>query len=153
MTGDDAVDPPYYPPRDADAWTHPGGGAPGYGPPPVPGGPAPHPPQGYDYPQVPGGPPPPPVYGYPQVPGYPPLRVAPKSPGLALLASFFIPGLGSMMNGNVGRGIGILVGYLVSILLVIVLVGLLGMLGFWIWGMVDAYQGAQRWNLRHGILS
>lgn len=50
-------------------------------------------------------------------------------------------------------GIGILVGYLVSILLVIVLVGLLGMLGFWIWGMVDAYQGAQRWNLRHGILS
>jgi hypothetical protein len=23
----------------------------------------------------------------------------------------------------------------------------------WIWGMVDAYQGAQRWNARHGIIS
>jgi hypothetical protein len=23
----------------------------------------------------------------------------------------------------------------------------------WIWGLVDAYQGAQRWNARHGILS
>jgi hypothetical protein len=23
----------------------------------------------------------------------------------------------------------------------------------WVWGMVDAYQGAQRWNHRHGIIS
>jgi hypothetical protein len=23
----------------------------------------------------------------------------------------------------------------------------------WIWGMVDAYQGAQRWNARYGIIS
>lgn len=88
-------------------------------------------------------PPPPPSYGY----------VAPKSPGLALLASFFIPGLGTMINGEVGKGVGILVGYIVSCILVVVVIGLAGMLGFWIWGMVDAYRGAQRWNARHGILS
>jgi TM2 domain-containing membrane protein YozV len=79
--------------------------------------------------------------------------VAPKSPAISLLASFFIPGLGSMLNGEVGKGIGILVGYLVSAVLVLVLVGIIGVFAFWVWGMVDAYQGAQRWNARHGILS
>jgi hypothetical protein len=34
-----------------------------------------------------------------------------------------------------------------------VIVGIVGVIGFWIWGMVDAYQGAQRWNARHGIIS
>jgi TM2 domain-containing membrane protein YozV len=84
---------------------------------------------------------------------YAPVHVAPKSPALALLVSFFIPGVGSMINGDIGKGVGILVGYIVSYLLVIVLIGILGVLGFWIWGMVDAYQGAQRWNMRHGIVS
>jgi hypothetical protein len=37
--------------------------------------------------------------------------------------------------------------------LVIVLVGFLGVFGFWVWGMVDAYQGAREWNARHGIYS
>jgi len=26
-------------------------------------------------------------------------------------------------------------------------------LGMFIWGLIDAYQGAQRWNRRHGIIS
>ena len=91
--------------------------------------------------------------------GYPPMQVAPKNPGLALLASFFVPGLGSMINGDVGKGIGILVGYIDSFFLIIVLVGLVGVFGFWIWiwiwiwGMVDGYQGARKWNLAHGIIS
>ena len=100
----------------------------------------PYPPQGYAGSPVP--------YGY-----RPPMQVAPKSPGLSLLASFFIPGLGSMINGDVGKGIGILVGYLVSCVLVLILVGIVGVFGFWIWGMVDGYQGARTWNLRHGIIS
>jgi TM2 domain-containing membrane protein YozV len=58
-----------------------------------------------------------------------------------------------MINGEVGKGIGILVGYLVSWVLVLVLIGVVGMIGFWIWGMVDGYQGARKWNLAHGILS
>jgi TM2 domain-containing membrane protein YozV len=105
------------------------------------------------YPQVYGQAPyPPPPAGYPP-PGYPAYAVAPKSPGLALLASFFIPGLGSMINGEVGKGVAILVGYLVSAALTLVVVGYVGMLAFWLWGMVDGYRGAQRWNARHGIYS
>lgn len=104
------------------------------------GGPGPQ--QGY-YPQVPPG------YGPPQ----PQYSVAPKNPGVALLASFFIPGLGSMMNGDVGKGVAILIGYIVSWFLIIILIGVVGCVGFWIWGMVDGYQGARKWNAAHGIVS
>ena len=84
---------------------------------------------------------------------YPPVAVAAKSPGLSLLASFFIPGLGSMINGEVSKGVLILIGYVVSWFLTIILIGIPGLVAVWIWGMVDGYQGAQRWNARYGILS
>ena len=88
----------------------------------------------------------------PQLPyGY--QAVAPKNPAVSLLISFFLPGVGSMVNGDVEKGVGILIGYVISLVLTIILIGFLGMFGFWVWGMVDAYQGAQRWNHRHGILS
>lgn len=90
--------------------------------------------------------------GYPHY-AYPAYVVAPKSPALAVFASFFIPGLGSMINGDVSKGIGILIGYVVSVVLAIVVIGFVGMLVFWVWGMVDGYNGAQRWNARHGIIS
>ena len=80
-------------------------------------------------------------------------QVVPKNPAIAVLASFFLPGLGTMLNGQAGRGVLILLGYCVSWVLVIVLVGILGVFGFWVWGMVDAYQGAREWNARHGIYS
>lgn len=79
--------------------------------------------------------------------------VAPKNPAVSLLASFFIPGLGSMLNGDVGKGVGILLGYFLCVILFFLIVPLLVALGLWVWGMVDAYQGAQQWNRRHGILS
>lgn len=90
---------------------------------------------------------------YGQSPYGQPMVVAPKSPGLSLLASFFIPGLGTIINGEVGKGAGILIGYVVCWALAILVVPLLGVLGLWIWGMVDAYQGAQSWNRAHGIIS
>jgi TM2 domain-containing membrane protein YozV len=80
-------------------------------------------------------------------------QVAPKNPAISLLVSFFIPGVGSMMNGDVGKGVGILVGYLISCVLILVLIGIVGVIGFWIWGLIDAYSGAKRWNMRHGIIS
>lgn len=83
-------------------------------------------------------------YGYP---------VAPKNPAISLLVSFFVPGVGSMINGDVGIGVAILIGYLISFPLVLVVIGLPMLLGFWVWGMVDAYQGAVRWNRAHGIVS
>ncbi|NEA31222.1 hypothetical protein G3I17_06010 [Streptomyces sp. SID13031] len=85
--------------------------------------------------------------------GYPQQQVAAKNPGLALVASFFIPGLGSLINGNVGIGIAIMIAYFVSWLLVFVLIGIPMVFLVWIWGMVDAYQSAKKWNIAHGILS
>jgi TM2 domain-containing membrane protein YozV len=79
--------------------------------------------------------------------------VAPKNPAVSLIVSFFIPGVGSMINGDVGTGVAILVLYIVGIALAIILIGIPILIGAWIWGMIDAYQGAQRWNARHGILS
>jgi TM2 domain-containing membrane protein YozV len=81
------------------------------------------------------------------------MMVAPKNPAVSLLISFFIPGVGSMVNGDVGTGVAILVLYIVGIFLVIFLIGIPLLIAAWIWGLIDAYQGAQRWNARHGILS
>lgn len=91
-------------------------------------------------------------YGQPFGQPYP-YQVAPKSPGIALLASFFIPGLGSMIVGRGGVGAGILIGYVIGLFFSFILIGLPFVFGFWIWGMVDAYTGAQNWNARHGIIS
>lgn len=48
----------------------------------------------------------------PVAPGYPTVVLTPKSPGLHLLASFFIPGLGTILAGRMGRGIAILVAFI-----------------------------------------
>lgn len=80
---------------------------------------------------------------------YPP--AARKDPALMLVASLLIPGLGTMLNGRVGRGVGILAGYGVGVLLSVVLIGLPIMFGFWVWGMVDAYSGAKEHNARNGF--
>ena len=72
---------------------------------------------------------------------------------LYLFLSFLLPGLGTMLLDNVGKGVGILALYIVGILLSLVLIGIPLAIGAWIWGMVDAYQSAQRWNQAHGIMS
>lgn len=124
----------------------------------------PYPPQGYpqqgyppQYGQQPQPQPYPQAFGqvYPQQYGqpYPPVMVAPKSPGLAVLASFFIPGLGSMISGRGGTGALILGLYVVSWFLIIVVVGIFGVFGCWIWGMVQGYSDAVAWNRSHGIIS
>jgi TM2 domain-containing membrane protein YozV len=81
------------------------------------------------------------------------MAVAPKNPGLALLASFFIPGLGSLINGSIGMGIVIFVAFIVACVSITFLIGLLLAPAVWVWGMIDAYQGAKKWNRMHGILS
>ncbi|HYS40307.1 MAG TPA: hypothetical protein VEO01_32225 [Pseudonocardiaceae bacterium] len=88
---------------------------------------------------------------YPQP--YPQMTVAPKSPGVAVLASFFIPGLGSMISGRGGMGALILCLYFVSWILTIVFIGFIGVFGFWVWGMIQGYADAVAWNRRHGIIS
>ena len=88
-------------------------------------------------------------YGMQAYGQFPP--AARKDPALMLVASLLVPGLGTMLVGRVGRGVGILAGYLVGALLSVILIGLPIMFGFWIWGMVDAYQGAKDHNARHGL--
>jgi TM2 domain-containing membrane protein YozV len=102
------------------------------------------------------------AYGQPQAypqPGQPPAGypvqqvVAAKNPAVSLILSFFIPGLGTMVNGNVGRGVLILVLYVVGWVLSFLLIGIPLLIGAWIWGLVDGYTSAQRWNREHGIIS
>ena len=88
---------------------------------------------------------------YPAAPVAP--VVAPKSGGLGVLLSFFIPGLGSLVNGSITTGVIILVCSFVAALLSLVLIGIPFYFGLWIWGMVDGYLSAQRWNQAHGIIS
>ncbi|HUZ55806.1 MAG TPA: hypothetical protein VMU94_25165 [Streptosporangiaceae bacterium] len=76
-----------------------------------------------------------------------------KNPAISLLLSFFIPGLGSMLNDRVNIGVIILVSYAVGWVLTLVLIGFPILFGVWIWGMIDAYQSAVRWNQAHGIIS
>jgi hypothetical protein len=58
-----------------------------------------------------------------------------------------------MLNEKVGKGIGILACYIVSLILVVVVVGFIAAPAVWIWGMVVANNDAHKWNRAHGILS
>jgi TM2 domain-containing membrane protein YozV len=82
-----------------------------------------------------------------------PMQVLPKSPGLAVVASFFFPGLGSMISGRGGKGAAILISYLVSWFLISVLIGIPLVIFFWIYGMVAGSNDAKKWNAAHGIIS
>jgi TM2 domain-containing membrane protein YozV len=79
--------------------------------------------------------------------------VAARNPAISLLISFFVPGLGSMINGRVGIGVTILLVYILGYVLILFLIGIPIVIGAWIWGLVDAYQSAQKWNAAHGIIS
>lgn len=79
--------------------------------------------------------------------------IAPKSPGVAVVASLFIPGLGSMISGRGGRGALILACYIVACISCLILVGFLLASAAWIWGMASGYQDARRWNAARGIVS
>jgi TM2 domain-containing membrane protein YozV len=127
-------------------WNAPGA-APAYQQPPAG--------QAYQQPQGQNGYPPAP-YQQPYPPGYavpPVMQVVPKNAGIALLISFFVPGVGSLYAGKTNTGVIILIGYVISWVLTIVIIGFVGVFGFWVWGLVDAYQAAQAWNRARGIES
>jgi len=74
-------------------------------------------------------------YGMPLMP-----YVKRKEPALALVLSLMLPGVGQIYNGDVGKGIAMMLGFWVLIWFGIGI-------GFWIWSMIDAYQSAQNINL------
>lgn len=69
-----------------------------------------------------------------------------KNPGLAAVLSFLVCGLGQIYNGQIGKGIGFIVGYFISWLLMFVIIGFITTPIIWIWGMVDAYKAATSMN-------
>jgi TM2 domain-containing membrane protein YozV len=69
-----------------------------------------------------------------------------KSEGLAAVLSFLIPGLGQIYNGEIGKGIGILVLAIILGILFFLLVTMLILLILWIWNIYDAYSTAQQIN-------
>ena len=64
-----------------------------------------------------------------------------KSPVLAAVCSFFIPGLGQVYDGQMARGFAIFFGTLIGLFLLI----LPGML-VWLFGIYDAYSTAKKMN-------
>ncbi|WP_374927932.1 hypothetical protein [Kytococcus sedentarius] len=87
------------------------------------------------------------------------MMATPKSPELAAVASFFIAGLGQLVNGDVARGLMFfcaMVGMgILSALLTFILLGWIMwpfMFATWLWNIFDAHKGAQKRNMRMGYV-
>lgn len=95
-----------------------------------------------------------------------------KEPALSLLASYFVPGLGSMINGDTGQGLLFMGGVFlipwvpialvliplasgnpVSPLMIYAVMAIAGLIffGTWVWSIVEAYRGAQAYNSAYGL--
>ena len=70
-----------------------------------------------------------------------------KNPGTAAVLSFLIVGLGQIYNGQILKGLAMLV---VSILFGITVVGLIVSFLIWLYGVFDAYGTAKRTNRERG---
>jgi TM2 domain-containing membrane protein YozV len=91
----------------------------------------------------------------PYRPPQPPVvRVQPRGRATGAIVSFFLPGVGSLVNGSVLSGLAIIVTWLIGAILTLVIgIGLIVMFAAWIWGILDGAFSADRWNRRHGVIS
>lgn len=69
-----------------------------------------------------------------------------KNAGLATILSFFYSGLGQIYNGQIGKGILMIILQIINLLLMMVVIGFITYPIVWIWGMVDARNSANRIN-------
>ncbi len=67
-----------------------------------------------------------------------------KSSGIAVILSFFIPGLGQIYNGQIGKGILFIILSGILTLLMFVLIGIPLYIIFWVYNLYDAYKTAER---------
>ena len=74
-----------------------------------------------------------------------------KNPGIAAVLSFFICGLGQIYNGQILKGIIIIICYALSWLLMYLVVGFVLVPILWIWGMYDAYRTAEKINKKNAL--
>lgn len=69
-----------------------------------------------------------------------------KNPAIATILSFFFMGLGQIYNGQIGKGVGFIVLYSISWLLMFIIIGFITTPILWIWGMIDANNSAKKIN-------
>jgi TM2 domain-containing membrane protein YozV len=70
----------------------------------------------------------------------------PKNPTLAAILSFLINGLGQIYNGEIGKGILILVIQVINLFLTTIFIGFITGPIVFIWSVYDAYKVAERLN-------
>lgn len=73
-----------------------------------------------------------------------------KNPGVAVLLSFFIPGLGQIYNGQIMKGIVFIILASIFGFLTVVLIGYILYPLFWIYNLYDAYNTAREINEKQG---
>lgn len=73
-----------------------------------------------------------------------------KSAGLAAVLSALINGLGQIYNGQILKGIIIILVQAINGLLTAVLIGWILLPIVWVWAVYDAYRGAEKINRRRG---
>jgi len=73
-----------------------------------------------------------------------------KSSGIAAVLSFLIPGLGQIYNGRIGKGLLLIIGLpillvigIFTIFIVIGVVFIILYIALWIWQIYDAYKTAE----------
>ena len=69
-----------------------------------------------------------------------------KSAGVAVILSFFLPGLGQIYNGQIGKGIILIILSVVFWLLSSIVIGIPLYIILWIYGMYNAYSTANQIN-------
>ena len=69
-----------------------------------------------------------------------------RSPGLAAVLSFFWCGLGQIYNRQIAKGIMMMIAYAISAFMMYLLIGFITTPILWIWGIIDAYREADRFN-------
>lgn len=69
-----------------------------------------------------------------------------KTPAVALLLSLIISGAGQIYNGEVNKGIGMIVAYILCVAGSGLVFPLVILVALWIWGMIDANTVAKEFN-------
>lgn len=71
-----------------------------------------------------------------------------KSPGIAAIASFFLPGLGQIYNGQIGKGLLIMVFYIIMIFMLVSAptIAMLLIIAIWLGAIYDGYTQAEKHN-------
>lgn len=93
------------------------------------------------------------VRSTPVAPAQYPQQVRAKNPGAAAVLSALWTGAGQIYNGQIGLGLLFMCLQFVNALLLFVLIGFVTLPLTWIIAIVQAYQRAQNFNSKHGIIS